>query len=101
VTEGPYNAIDTIKAHRRALNDYHPISKYLEAFRKIGFGTVCSFNPDGIISGTSIIASLSEPKQINKSIFRSDASLHSSFDKGSSKQTYPFSKMRAMALLKY
>ena len=67
----------------------------------MGFGVVLSHDRDGIISGSSALVSLSEKNvQAGQSILDPKAALHLSFDKGSSKQSYPSSLMGTIALIR-
>lgn len=80
--------------------DYFQINK-IEAEKYIfsGFGLVNSLKRDGIIRGTSTLVSLALDKP-NNSILSKNSALCFSFDKGSSKVSYPNSLMGSIALLR-
>jgi imidazolonepropionase-like amidohydrolase len=67
--------------------------------RKIGFGTVLSHAHDGIVRGNGALLTLTD-ESANKAILNGKASVHFSFSKGTSMQTYPASTMGAVALLR-
>ena len=83
------NAIDYFKINR----------KKAESFINNGFGTLNTFNQDGIIRGSSSLILLSYDKP-HESILLDQAALCLSFDKGSSKTAYPKSLMGSIALLR-
>ena len=99
-TPGAFNANDAIKSQFNAVDVYNADKQATEAFRNNGFGTVLSFRDDGIIRGTSVLASLLNADEINKAVLLNKASLQLSFDKGSSKQLFPASDMGRVALLR-
>lgn len=99
LTPGAYNANDAIKSYINA-SEHFVINKSKAAgFRKWGFGTVLSYNPDGIARGSSTVVLLSDDNE-NESILLEKASAHYSFDKGTSKQSYPSSLMGSVALMR-
>lgn len=74
--------------------------KDAEELRNIGFGTVQSFNKDGIARGTSVCVTLNAEDGDNAVMVKDKATACFSLDKGSSKQDYPSSTMGAIALLR-
>jgi imidazolonepropionase-like amidohydrolase len=98
-TEGAYNANDAIKAHFNAADDFTIDAKEAKDFRKQGFGTVLSFRPDGLARGTSSIVTLGEETE-NKVMLKRAGAAHFSFDKGTSRQSYPGSPMGFAAVLR-
>ncbi|MEM6321006.1 MAG: amidohydrolase family protein [Bacteroidota bacterium] len=98
-TEGAYNANEAIKAHFKAGSVFKMDKKAATAMRKLGFGTVLTFRPDGLTRGTGAVVTLGETNE-NKVMLHHEASAHYSFNKGSSKQMYPVSRMGQIALLK-
>ncbi len=80
--------------------NYFEINKtQAKKFINSGFGLVNSLKRDGIIRGTSTIVSLTYGRP-NKSVFLEKSALCMSFDKGSSKKSYPNSLMGSIALLR-
>lgn len=98
-TKGPYNANDAINADYQASRHFKINEKSASAYRKIGFGTVLSTYPDGIARGSSALVTLNNTSE-NEVIIKSEAAAGYSFNKGTSKQNYPFSAMGAVALLR-
>ncbi len=98
-TEGPYNTNDAIKSQYRAVEDFQVRDESAEAYRKLGFGVVLTNKRDGLARGTSALVSLSDEAP-NQVVLRGQAGAHYSFDKGSSSQYYPISKMGFLALLR-
>ncbi len=98
-TKGPYSANDAIKSHFMAVEEFTIDEKEAEAFRKLGFGTVLSFRPDGIARGTGAVVTLGDGSE-NKHIIKDQATAHYSFNRGSSTQYYPRSMMGYISLLR-
>ncbi len=98
-TEGAYNANDAIKTHISASEVFTANEKEAEEMRNLGFGTVLTFHPDGLARGTSALVSLGEDSE-NNLILKSMVGSHYSFEKGTSKQTYPISDMGYVAVLR-
>lgn len=99
-TPGAFNANDAIKSQFNAVDLYAADKEATGTFRNNGFGAVLSFREDGIIRGTSVLASLLDADEINKAIILDKASLQFSFEKGSSKQLFPISDMGKVAVLR-
>lgn len=99
LSEGPYNANDAIRSHVDAFAVLKADAKEAEEFRKLGFGAVLSFVPDGVARGTSVLLSLGEGR-LNENVLKPRAAAHYSFNKGSSKQSYPVSAMGYVSLLR-
>ena len=96
---GAYNSNEAIKASYNAAEDYNTDEKTHKKLRSAGFTAALSHRKDGILRGTSVLAHLGDlPEQQN--IITSQAAQHLSFDKGSSKQTYPVSLMGTVALIR-
>lgn len=98
-TEGAYNANQAIKSHFQASEAFKVDKKSADAMRKIGFGTVLSFRPDGLARGSSAVVTLGEDRP-NEVMLKNAAAAHYSFNKGSSSQDYPRSMMGFIALLR-
>ncbi len=97
-TKGPYNANDAIKSYYRAVEDFSPGEKAGE-YRKLGFGTVLTFRPDGISRGSSALVTVANGSA-NEAVLLADAGAHYSFNRGSSAQSYPRSMMGMISLLR-
>ncbi len=98
-TKGAYNANDAIRSHYQASAEFNLNTKAAEEFRNAGFGSVLTFRADGIARGTSAFVSLGENRD-NKSLLKSQAAAHYSFNRGTSTQNYPRSMMGYIALLR-
>ncbi len=98
-TKGPYNANQAIRSHYNAADEFSINSKTADELRKIGFGSVLTFKPDGIARGTSAFVTLGEETE-NKSLLKAKAAAHYSFNRGTSTQNYPRSMMGFVALLR-
>ena len=98
-TSGAYNANEAIKAHFNGSEAFKINKKAAAEMRKLGFGTVLTFRPDGFARGTGTVVTLAETSE-NKVILKNAASAHYSFNKGSSGQYFPVSRMGQIALLK-
>lgn len=98
-TKGPYNTNDAIKSHYDAVEDFEVKDYEAESYRAIGFGTVLTNKRDGLARGSSALITLSD-EEPNEVVLIPKAAAHYSFDKGSSGQYYPISKMGFIALLR-
>jgi imidazolonepropionase-like amidohydrolase len=98
-TKGAYNGNQAIKSEYNAHTEFSVDSKTAEKFRAAGFGTVLTFRPDGIARGTSAVVTLGEDRD-NVVLLKDRAAAHLSFNRGTSRQTYPISLMGYIALLR-
>lgn len=98
-TEGAYNANQAIKAEFNAAESFKIDKKQAASMRKMGFGSVLTFRPDGIARGTGSVVTLADDNE-NVLMLKEQATAHYSFDKGSSSQAYPISRMGQIALLR-
>jgi imidazolonepropionase-like amidohydrolase len=98
-TKGAYNANEAIKSEYNAAEEFTIDSKTADEMRKLGFGAVLSFRPDGIARGTSALVTLAEESD-NNSMISEKAAAHYSFNRGTSRQNYPSSAMGFIALLR-
>ena len=90
---------DAIRAEQEAAPLYTADKKSIEKYQKMGIGFALTHVEDGIVRGTGALVALGDtPKE--KQIVKSDAGLFFSFEKGSSRQTYPSSLTGAVALLR-
>ena len=98
-TEGPFNTNDAIKSQYQAAEDFSINDKEANEYRQAGFGAVLTHKRDGLARGSSALVSLTD-EAANRAVLVSEAAAHYSFDKGSSQQFYPISKMGFIALLR-
>lgn len=97
-TKGAYNANEAIKSDYVAGKEFTGNKKEADGFRKIGFGSVMTFRPDGLARGTAAFVTLGNND--NEDLLSENASANYSFRKGTSNQGYPFSKMGFISLLR-
>lgn len=98
-TEGAYNANEAIKSEYSAANNFSIDAKKAKSLRKLGFGAVVTFHPDGLARGTSALVTL-DGSSDNEVLLNTHASANYSFTKGTSKQLYPISTMGYIAVLR-
>tara|TARA_B110000046_G_scaffold47958_1_gene53029 strand:+ start:4570 stop:7677 length:3108 start_codon:yes stop_codon:yes gene_type:complete len=96
--EGIFYWNEAVKPEIKAADMVSPKQKEAEKFRKMGFGTVLTHQHDGILRGTSALVSLNEGDDFK--FLQAESAAHYSFNKGSSKQTYPSSLMGMIALIR-
>lgn len=90
---------DAIHASTNHVYSFEPDSKAAEEFNKSGFTTVQSAKLDGIFRGRSFVALLGDGLP-NDLVLKAHSLHFLSFDKGSSKQSYPTSMMGSIAILR-
>ena len=88
-----------LKMEFNAVDNFKIDTKEAEKFINTGFGLVNTLQRDGIIRGTSALIFLSYDKP-HESVFVDASALCLSFNKGSSKMSYPKSLMGSIALLR-
>ncbi|MBK8845874.1 MAG: amidohydrolase family protein [Bacteroidetes bacterium] len=98
-TKGAYGWNQAVRPEIHAYMHFAHDHKRAEALRSNGFGTVASFNKDGIVRGTGAAILLSSESE-NRSLLRNKIAAYYSFNKGSSSQDYRDSRMGAIALLR-
>ncbi len=98
-TKGAYGWNQAVKADVEAYKLFVSNATAADDIRKLGFGTVLTFQKDGIVRGSAAVVSLADGKE-NNLIVRDRAAAMLSFDKGISTQDYPSSLMGAIALLR-
>jgi len=96
--EGPYYWNESVRPEVEALDYFSYDQKTAESYREQGFGTVLTHFPDGVIRGTSALIALTHKQE--DQLIKNKASMHYSFFKGSSRQTYPSSLMGIIALIR-
>ncbi len=97
--KGAYGWNQAIKPEIEAVRLFTSDSKFAEEMRGIGFGSVLTFQKDGIVRGAASVVSLGDSRE-NELILKDRAAAMYSFDKGTSTQDYPSSLMGAIALLR-
>jgi imidazolonepropionase-like amidohydrolase len=97
--KGAYNWNQAIKPETDAIKLFSADNKSAEEMRKMGFGTVLTFNKDGIARGSAALVMLGKDKENNMVVNDKAAAMYS-FEKGSSTQDYPSSLMGSIALLR-
>ncbi|HEY0355782.1 MAG TPA: amidohydrolase family protein, partial [Flavisolibacter sp.] len=98
-TRGAYGWNQAIKSDADAFRVFSFDVNKAKSLRDAGFGTVLSHVRDGIARGTGTLVTLATEKE-NFSILKEKASAHYSFNKGTSRQSYPGSMMGMIALLR-
>jgi imidazolonepropionase-like amidohydrolase len=98
-TKGAYGWNQAIKSDADAYKVFIADDAKAKPLREAGFGAVLSHVKDGIARGTGAVVSLANEKE-NLVIIKERASVHYSFNKGSSRQSYPGSMMGMIALLR-
>ena len=97
-TKGAYSPNEALKSHYNAGEEFTGNSKSADMMRKIGFGAVLTSRPDGLARGTGAFVTLGNNDNID--VIAERASANYSFDKGTSRQLYPASKMGFISLLR-
>jgi len=87
--KGAYGWNQAIKPEVSAAENFSVDEKEAETWRGIGFGSVVTHIPDGIIRGTGTLVSLAKGPKDNNVILKEDVAAFHSFKKGVSKQNYP------------
>ena len=98
-TKGPYSWNQALKTEVLHVKNFAVNDARAKEYRKLGFGSVLSHQLDGISRGVGLLTTLAKEKE-NMVILKEKASVHFSFDKGSSTQDYPNSLMGSIALLR-
>ncbi len=98
-TQGAFAWNQALKPEFNGGQNFIPEENDAEEFRKSGFGTVLSYQKDGIVRGSSAVVSLGS-KKAQKEMLIPKALAHYSFSKGSSSQDYPRSFMGSISLLR-
>ena len=98
-TDGAYSWNQALRPETEAAALFTIDPKGAKAMREAGFGTVSTHRPDGISRGSAAVVTLAESLD-NEVVIERRVAHHLSFDKGSSGQDYPNSRMGTMALLR-
>jgi imidazolonepropionase-like amidohydrolase len=97
--KGAYGWNEAIRSDADAYKVFTVDDGKAKPLREAGFGTVLSHVRDGIARGTGAVVTLATEKE-NLVIIKEKASAHYSFNKGTSRQSYPSSMMGMIALLR-
>ncbi|MEM9981069.1 MAG: amidohydrolase family protein [Bacteroidota bacterium] len=97
--KGAYNWNQTIQPEVNAVELFQVNDKKAKALREIGFGTVLTHHPDGLVRGSGALVTLRKDRE-NVVVLKGMASSHLSMIKGSSQQSYPSSVMGRVALIR-
>jgi hypothetical protein len=98
-TKGAYGWNEAIKSDADAFKVFNVDDARAKPLREAGFGTVLSHVRDGIARGTGAVVTLATEKE-NMVIIKEKAAALYSFNKGTSRQSYPSSMMGMIALLR-
>ena len=98
-TTGPFSWNESLKPEFEAAAAFSPNQPSAKSFRRAGFGTVLTFQNDGVVRGSSAVVSLGEGAA-QEELLKPRVMAHYAFSKGSSRQSYPNSFMGAVALLR-
>lgn len=92
---------DHIRADFNASENLSYDDKLAKDLRETGFGTVLSFNNDGIVAGTGLLWTLNDAENNGTRILNKKISQHFTFKRSAlSSQSYPSSLMGSMALIR-
>ena len=98
-TAGPFSWNESLKPEFEAAAAFSPNQSSAKSLRRAGFGTVLTFQNDGVVRGSSAVVSLGDGVA-QEELLKPRAMAHYAFSKGSSRQSYPNSFMGAVALLR-
>ncbi len=98
-TEGAFAQNDANKAHYNAAEEFTTDDKSAKPYIDSGFGAVLTVKKDGLARGTGALVTLSDDVE-NKVVLKAKASANYSFDKGTSIQDYPWSRMGYISFLR-
>ncbi len=96
---GAYSWNEALRPEIDATTFFKVNAAAAKEYRNLGFGTVLAHNRDGLARGTSVLVLLGTEKE-HQMIIKPQAAAHYSFNKGTSTQRYPSSRMGAIALLR-
>lgn len=98
-TKGAFSGNQSIKSEYNAIAEFTSDGKTAGQYRSAGFGTVLTFRTDGLARGTSAVVTLADERD-NTLVLKDKAAAHYSFNRGTSRQSYPTSLMGYIALLR-
>lgn len=97
--KGPYGWNEAIHPETQAVKSFAIDERKAEELKKLGFGAVQSIVRDGIARGSGTLATLANTNE-NEVVLLAESGVHYSFNKGSSRTSYPTSLMGSIALLR-
>lgn len=97
--KGAYNWNEAIRAEMRAADQFASDDKKAAQLRESGFGAVLTGTHDGICRGSNTLVLTGNGRE-HELIIMAEAAAAFSFQKGSSRQSYPSSLMGSIALLR-
>lgn len=97
--KGPFGWNQALKSDVDVYKSFGVNDATAKPLREAGFGAVLTHIKDGVARGTGAVVTLANLKE-NLVIVKEKASAHYSFNKGTSTQSYPSSKMGYIALLR-
>jgi len=97
--EGSFHWNDAIRPEQEAALDYKKNEKEAKKLLKMGIGFAVTHHHDGIVRGSGAMVALGNVPD-EKAVIHSNVGLFFSFNKGSSKQSYPSSLTGSIALLR-
>jgi imidazolonepropionase-like amidohydrolase len=97
--KGPFGWNQAIKSDVDVYRVFAVSDATAKPLREAGFGAVLTHVKDGVARGTGAVVTLANEKE-NLVIIKEKASAHYSFNKGTSTQSYPGSKMGYIALMR-
>lgn len=98
-SSGPLSWNSALKPQVNSVLLFKADDKSATPWREAGFGTVLTHQHDGIARGTGLLVTLADASN-NLVVLKEKASAQYSFSKGTSQQSYPTSRMGAIALLR-
>ncbi len=97
--KGPYGWNQAIKSDVDVYKVFAVNDATAKPLREAGFGSVLTHVKDGVARGTGAVVTLANEKE-NLVIIKEKASANYSFNKGTSTQSYPSSKMGYIAMMR-
>jgi imidazolonepropionase-like amidohydrolase len=98
-TKGVFGWNQAIRSETDAAKLFNTDDAKAKPLRDLGFGAVLTHQKDGIARGTGSVVTLASEKE-NLVMLKEKASAHYSYSKGTSTQSYPYSMMGSVALLR-
>lgn len=96
---GPYYWNESIHPETDAAEMYRIDETAINELHKMGFGLAVVHQANGIARGTGVLVGLGK-SQLKDNLLKTKAAGYFSFEKGSSRQSYPSSQMGSIALLR-
>lgn len=97
--KGAYSWNESLRAENKGYEFFEVDEEEAKSLQNIGFGAVQTFKHDGIARGSAALVSLARTNA-HKAMLLPQSGAQYSFDKGTSKNTYPNSIMGSVALVR-